>query len=98
MEAIDPWAIDGRDSPEVSRLLAGWAGNLVRTLGPEVVRELSRFVGTTRAGGMITVRRTRDGFTAQVTGPIVGGGSADLTVEVARELERDVREATTEPE
>jgi len=36
----------------------------------------------------VTIRRTRDGLTAQVTGPIVGG-RRDVTFELVEELIKD---------
>lgn len=39
-------------------------------------------------GAQVTIRRTRDGLTAQVTGPIVGG-RRDVTFELVEELIKD---------
>ena len=78
-------------SPEVVRIrptsedglreLGRWAAELVVTLGAEVLGELARFSRATGPGAMITIRRTRDGFTAQVTGAIVSGRVTTLDVD-----------------
>lgn len=78
-------------SPEVVRMrptsedglreLGRWAAELVVTLGAEVLGELARFSRATAPGAMITIRRTRDGFTAQVTGGIVSGRAKTLDVD-----------------
>jgi len=53
--------------------LGRWMASLLSILGAEVLGELRRFSKAAGPGAMITIRRTRDGFTAQVTGAIVGG-------------------------
>ena len=66
--------------------LGTWASRLLEVLGAQVVAELSRFARDAGPGAMITIRRTRDGFTAQVTGAIVGGGPAELSPQAIRAL------------
>ena len=48
-------------------------------IGAEVLYQLTRFSKEAAPGAMLTIRCTRDGFTAQVTGPIVGGSATPLT-------------------
>jgi hypothetical protein len=66
-----------------------WAVHLARELGAEVAGELTRFVRSDAPGAQITIRRTRDGLTAQVTGPIVGGRPREMTLELIEELMED---------
>jgi hypothetical protein len=47
--------------------------SLLSFLGVEVLRELKWFSRAARPGSMITIRRTREGFTSQVTDAIIGG-------------------------
>lgn len=54
-------------------ILARWASTVADALGSDVLFELTGFVKSAGPGAMVTIRCTRDGFTAQVTGPIVGG-------------------------
>jgi hypothetical protein len=86
---MDRSAIVSQRPDDLQGALGTWAASLVQILGPDVIRELARFARTTDVGGMITVRRTRDGFTAQVTGPIVGGGQQRVTPEFVQKLIRE---------
>ena len=65
--------------------LGHWAVGMLSALGTEVLQELGRFSREAGPGSMITIRRTRGGFTAQVTGAIVAGHRA-LTPESIREM------------
>lgn len=67
-------------------LAARWAFRLGDALGAEVLRALTGFARSHTPGSMITVRCTRDGFTAQVTSAIVGGQPRQLTPEDMEEL------------
>ena len=67
-------------------VIAIWAAHLAHELGADVVRELTRFARMSAPGAQITIRRTRDGLTAQVTGPIVGGRPKEMTLELIEEL------------
>jgi hypothetical protein len=70
-------------------VVAVWAMQLAHVLGADVMRELTRFTRMEVPGAQVTIRRTRDGLTAQVTGPIVGGRRRDVTLELVEELIRD---------
>jgi|SRR5262245_44873884 len=65
---------------EVTVLALGrWTASLLSLLGVEVLRELKRFSKMAGPGAMITIRRTRGGFTAQVTDAIIGGRAHGLS-------------------
>ena len=70
-------------------VVAAWAVQLTDVLGADVMRELTRFARMEVPGAQVTIRRTRDGLTAQVTGPIVGGQRRDVTLEFVEELIRE---------
>ena len=70
--------------------LGYWAASFTSLVGADVLKELATFARTAGTGSMLTIRCTRDGFTAQTTGPIVGGRVAttpDDVLELAAELE-----------
>jgi hypothetical protein len=70
--------------------LGHWTASFTALVGPDVLKELANFARTAGAGSMLTIRCTRDGFTAQTTGPIVGGRVAttpDEVIELAAEIE-----------
>lgn len=77
--AMDPPGVHYLVTEASIRSLGRWAAALLGTLGSEVLRELGRFARGAGPGSMITIRRTRDGFTAQVTGAIVGGRPAPIS-------------------
>jgi hypothetical protein len=64
--------------------------SLLTTLGTEVLGELGRFSRAAGPGAMITIRRTHDGFTAQVTGSIVGGRPEPLSLQAIHGLTTEV--------
>ena len=66
--------------------LGRWAVTLLNVMGVGVLGELGRFSRSAGPGAMITIKRTRDGFTAQVTGAIVGGGAEPLSVDAIQML------------
>lgn len=66
--------------------LGRWAASLIAVLGSEVLGELGRFSRIPGPGATLTIRRTRDGFTAQVTGAIVGGRVEPLTPDSIRSI------------
>ena len=68
--------------------LGRWIAALVEVLGLRVMTELVEFASDSEPGAMITIRHTRDGFTAQVTGSIVGGHPQPLTPQAIRALVR----------
>ena len=72
------------------RVLGRWAASVLGSLGPNVLRELGRFTQLAGSGAMITIRRNRDGFTAQVTGPIVGGATEPLTPAAIWAMTREI--------
>ena len=72
------------------RVLGRWAASVLGSLGPNVLRELGRFTQLAGSGAMITIRRNRDGFTAQVTGPIVGGTTEPLTAMAIWAMTREI--------
>ena len=67
LDRTDVWAAS------MQRTLGRWAVTLIELVGIRVLQTLAEFSRTAGPGSMITIKRTRDGFTAQVTGPIVGG-------------------------
>jgi len=70
--------------------LGRWTASFATLVGPEVLRELARFSQEAGPGAVFTVSCTRDGFTAQTIGPIVGGHvacSPDEILRIAAELE-----------
>lgn len=79
--------------PEERRhdVVATWAVRLADVLGADVMREITHFARMDVPGAQITIRRTRDGLTAQVTGPIVGGRCRELTREFVEELIEESR-------
>lgn len=79
----------GRVTDEQLASLGRWAGELVNVLGTRVVRSLAEFARDAEPGAMLTVRCTRDGFTAQTTGPIVGGRPEPLTLDAIEMLTRE---------
>ena len=74
------------------RALAQWAAALLTVMGAQVLAELGRFSRGAGPGAMITIKRTRDGFTAQVTGAIVGGGAEPLTADAIVAVALDMME------
>lgn len=66
--------------------LGRWAASLLTAFGAEVLGELTRFSRGAGPGAMITIRRTREGFTAQITGAIVGGRAEPLTPDSIRSI------------
>lgn len=79
----------GRVTDEQLAELGRWAGELVNVLGTRVMRSLAQFSRDAEPGAMLTVRCTRDGFTAQTTGPIVGGRPEPLTLDAIDILTRE---------
>jgi hypothetical protein len=81
----------GSDRSEAIYELGRWAASFATLVGADVVRELAAFSRGAAPGSMITVRCNREGFTAQVTGPIVGGRGRLLTpeqiIDIANELD-----------
>ena len=80
--------VDGGSEDPALETLGRWAASLGDRLGLEVLREIAEFSKDAGPGAMLTIRHTRDGFTAQVTGAIVGGPPMPLTSEVIEELMR----------
>jgi hypothetical protein len=76
------------------RALGQWAFALASVFGVEVLRELGGFSRAAGPGAMITIKRTRDGFTAQVTGAIVGGRGVPVTVGELESITLETLEAT----
>ena len=70
--------------------LERWAASFVALVGADVIRELASFSREAGPGSMITIRCNRDGFTAQVTGPIVGGRSQLMTPEAIFVMETEL--------
>ena len=66
--------------------LGRWAASLILVLGAEVLAELGHFSRVAVPGSTITIRRTRDGFTAQITGAVVGGRAEPLTPDSIRSI------------
>lgn len=60
--------------------------SLADAIGLRVLVELAAFARQAQSGAMLTIRRTRDGFTAQTTGQIVGGKPQPLTHQAIRDL------------
>jgi hypothetical protein len=63
-----------------------WTASLGESFGVQVLTELVAFTNEAEPGAMLTIRRTRDGFTAQTTGRIVGGQPQPLTPQAIRDL------------
>jgi len=82
----EPTQIGTDQGQELRDALARWAAAVAEVLGTDVLRELLAFSRTAGPGAMITIRRTRDGFTAQVTAPIVGGPPRPVTPDSIEEL------------
>ena len=61
---------EARSLPTLTR----WAIVFADAVGAVLMREMIDFIGEAKPGAMLTLRLTRDGFTVQVTGPIVGRG------------------------
>ena len=70
-----------------------WISRLTQIVGLEVLHQLTRFSREATPGAMLTIRCTRDGFTAQTTGAIVGGSARPLTREAADELLQEIEDA-----
>jgi hypothetical protein len=60
-------------SEPMQRTLGRWGTTLAGLVGIPILQTITEFSRSAEPGSMITIKRTRDGFTAQVTGPIVGG-------------------------
>lgn len=73
-------------SESMQRALGRWAVRLAELVGAPVLQSLTEFSRSAGPGSMITIKRTHDGFTAQVTGPIVAGASEPATVEMLSTL------------
>jgi len=74
----------------MQRTLGRWAATLLERVGTHVLQTLTEFSRSAGPGSMITIKRTRDGFTAQVTGPIVGGTPEPVTVESLTTLVEEI--------
>jgi hypothetical protein len=85
--------IDEAASLSREDVLARWADAIAVTLGADVLLELVGFARTAGAGAMMTIRCTRDGFTAQVTGPIIGGRVRALSDEVVVLMDQELDQA-----
>jgi hypothetical protein len=79
----------GRDPGEQAHdvvVFGAWAIHLAQVLGADVMQELTTFARMDVPGAQITIRRTRGGLTAQLTGPVVGGPPREPTPEFMQEL------------
>jgi hypothetical protein len=63
-----------------------WVGRVADIVGIDALLALAAFGRSAQPGAMLTIKCTRDGFTAQVTGPIVGGAPQPLTTDGIDEL------------
>lgn len=79
-------ASDMDPTPSMDSAMAVWAETLADSLGAQVLKELTRFAREATPGAMLTIRRTRDGVTAQFTGAIVGGTPQEVTLEFVEEM------------
>jgi len=71
----------GTWSDSMQRIFARWAATLAELVGVRILQTLTEFSRSAGPGSMITIKRTGDGFTAQVTGPIVKGTPEPLTMD-----------------
>jgi hypothetical protein len=70
--------------------LGRWAARFAQAVGLRVLHQLIVFSRNATPGSMITIKCTREGFTAQVTGSIVGGRSAPISQAEMRDLMEDI--------
>jgi len=69
--------------------LGRWFLAVSDALGARVIQSVTDFARTAEPGAMLTVRRTRDGFTAQTTGSIVGGAPEPFTLDAIDAITRE---------
>lgn len=90
--SVVPLQVDGHEAT-ILDALGRWAATFVAAVGAGVLRELTSFSRAARPGSMITIKCTRDGFTAQVTGSIVGGRPLPLTAAEVAAIVDDIEGA-----
>jgi hypothetical protein len=90
LSATQARRFDRADDPARRDVLARWAEAIVESLGAEVLVELAGFAKNAGPGSMMTIRCTRDGYTSQVTGPIVGGRVKHLSDDVVVMMDREL--------
>ena len=66
--------------------LGRWTASFATLVGVDVLRALAAFAREASNGAAITLRCEQDGFSAQVTGPVVSDRSRLLTHDAIAEL------------
>jgi hypothetical protein len=72
------------------------AYQLADTIGPDIFQTIMSFALSARDGSRLTLQRNRNGFSAQVVGPVKRGALAPVDLESMKLLSREIDEATKE--